>query len=65
MVTKGGEEGGHAYGGVEGVVVGKFGEGKKSGPIGLLIVAKGTHVMLDGLVGAFRLTIRLGVEGGG
>lgn len=62
---RGGEERGHAYGGVERVVVGEFGEGNTSGPIGLLIVEEGTHLMLDGLVDAFRLTIRLRVEGGG
>ena len=49
---------------MEGVIVGEFGDGEYLRPVRLLIIAKTAHKVFNGLIGAFRLTIRLGVECG-
>jgi hypothetical protein len=63
VVTVVGEEGGHADGGVEGVVVREFGHWEEVMPVVLSIVAEGSKILLEDLVDSLRLSVRLGVEG--
>ena len=64
MIALVGEEGRHADGGVVGVVEGELGKGKVVGPVLLIVLAEDAEIELDGLVDAFRLTVRLRVKGG-
>ena len=47
-----------------GVVVGEFRHGEEAGPVGLLVVAIDSQVLLEDGVEPFCLAICLGVEGG-
>ena len=48
-----------------GVIIREFREREKVEPIALLVIAKDTKVLFEGLVDAFCLSIGLRVEGSG
>ena len=52
----------HTSGGVWSIIVGKFCQRKKRGPVILLVVAVTAEVLLKGLVDPFSLSISLGVS---
>ena len=60
-----GEEGSHSSAGVDGIVVGGFGDGEVGCPIVLHGVTESAEDLLDGAVGAFGLAVGLRVVGGG
>ena len=47
-----------------GVFIGKLGQRKEAGPVGLLVVTIHPQVLLQHRIQPLRLAIRLGVEGG-
>lgn len=64
MVPFIGEEGGCSCGRVRCVVVGELGEGEERDPIVLLVVDIDPEILLEDLIDAFGLTVRLGVVRG-
>ena len=63
MVSVVGVEWGDSCGGVLGIIIDEFGEGKELVPIILLIVTEDAEVLLEDLVYSFHLAIRLWMKG--
>ena len=57
VVAMVGKEGGHADGGMEGVVVGEFGYWEEVVPVILSIVAEGSKVLFEDLVDSLHLAV--------
>ena len=62
VVSVVGEEGSHADGGVEGIVVCELGRWEEVVPVVLEVVAEGSEVLFEDLIYPLRLAIGLGVE---
>ena len=64
MVAIVGKKGSKGCGRMFGVVIAKFCQREEAGPVGLLVVAVHSQVLLQYRIETLRLPIRLRVEGG-
>ena len=65
MVSLVGKEWEDSRGGIGGIIISKFCDGKSIRPIVLLVVALYSKVLFQGLIHSFSLSITLGVITGG
>ena len=61
MVSLVSKERGDSHGGIRGIIIGEFSDGKQIRPIVLLVVAIYSEVLFQGLIHLFSLSVTLGV----
>ena len=64
MVSFVSKEQGDSRGGIRGIIIGEFGDGKQIRPIVLLVVAIYSEVLFQGLIHSFVQSIALVITGG-
>ena len=65
MITFIGKERGDTGSGTRSIIVSEFGKRKQGMPVVLLVIAKYSEVLFQGLVGSFGLSVTFGMITGG